>query len=225
MLPKSTNSTTDLKQSLPGGFKYNETPDGFLPILINGKKVYAGFLERLFAGFIDFLIAIPFLYLFSYLQAINIFIAIIAIIINASFFSIYTVFFNLKYGGTLGKLAAGIRITKPNGDKIGFKEAILRSVVDIIYALLFGCFQLYAISQVNIDIYLVAGHIEKSRLLAEHSPKFSKYASFISNVWYWSEMVILLSNKRKRALHDFIAGTVVIQKEYSKWNSTKPNDI
>ena len=32
--------------------------------------------------------------------------------------------------------------------------------------------------------------------------------------WFLSEFVVLLMNKRKRALHDFIAGTIVVNKEF-----------
>ncbi|WP_255590049.1 hypothetical protein [Marinicella meishanensis] len=33
-------------------------------------------------------------------------------------------------------------------------------------------------------------------------------------VWYWSELLVMLTNERRRALHDFIAGTVVIKKAF-----------
>jgi len=35
------------------------------------------------------------------------------------------------------------------------------------------------------------------------------------DVWYWSEIIVILFNKRNRALHDFLAGTVVIHKKYA----------
>ena len=187
----------------------------FLPILKDGEKVYAGFWKRLGAAFIDVFVWIPFAFVFYYIQGINITVAIVAAVVQAFFFSIYSVYFNLKYGGTVGKLAVGIRVTKPNGHKIGMREALLRSSVDIVYGLLFAIFQVYAISQVDSDSYLTAGYMERLRLFAPLYPKYSKYTNILSNVWYWSEMIVLLLNKRKRALHDFIAGTVVIQKKYA----------
>lgn len=36
----------------------------------------------------------------------------------------------------------------------------------------------------------------------------------VNQLWVWSEFIVLLFNKRKRAIHDFIAGTVVIKQEY-----------
>ena len=38
----------------------------------------------------------------------------------------------------------------------------------------------------------------------------------MQQIWIWSEFVVLLFNRRKRAIHDFIAGTVVILKEFAE---------
>lgn len=187
----------------------------FLPILKNGKKVYAGFWKRFCAAISDMIVYISVAYAFYHIQSINIDIAIVASVILASFFPIYSFYFNLKYGGTLGKLAVGIRVTKPNGKRIGAREALLRSIVDIAYGLFFAIFQIYAILQADSETYLTAGYIDRTRLLLPLYPDFSKYTQLLSDGWYWSEMIVLLLNKRKRALHDFIAGTVVIYKEFA----------
>ncbi len=191
----------------------------FLPIMRDGNRVYAGFWKRLGAAAIDLLVWIPFIIFFYYIQSINIPIAIVAAVIYAFSFSIFCIFFNLRYGGTLGKLAVGIRVTKPNGEMIEVREALLRSSVDIIFGLLFACFQVFAICQVDSDKYLIAGYMDRVKLIMPHYPEFSNDMNTFSDVWYCSEMVVLLFNKRKRALHDFIAGTVVVQKEYRRTGS------
>ena len=188
----------------------------FLPLEKEGGKVYAGFWKRLPAALIDTLVLIPLIFVFHYIQSINIIIAMIAAVIFSFLFSLYGVYFNLKYGGTLGKLAVGIRVTKPNGQKISLREALLRSSVDIVFGLLFTASEVYAISRVDPDAYLMAGYMERGKLLIPLYLEYSKFIYDLSNVWYWSEMVVLLLNKRKRALHDFIAGTVVIKKAYEK---------
>jgi len=33
-------------------------------------------------------------------------------------------------------------------------------------------------------------------------------------IWIGSELLVMLTNKKRRALHDFIAGTVVIKKTF-----------
>jgi len=100
----------------------------FLPLSKDGKYVYAGFWKRLGAAILDFVVWIPFHILVYYVSSINIVIALGVAIIQAFFYSIYNVSLNLIYGGTLGKLLVEIRITKPNGKKIGIKTALLWSV-------------------------------------------------------------------------------------------------
>lgn len=186
----------------------------FLPLNIDGKRVYAGFWKRLAAAIVDMPIFILIIYLFHFTQTVNIEVAIISAVVYSFLFPLYSVVFNLKYGGTLGKLAVGIRVTKPKGEKIDLREALLRSSVDIFFAVLFAVSQVYAISNVDPEAYLMAGYIEQMNLISPLYPAINKYTNILSWVWFWSEMVVLLFNKRKRALHDYIAGTVVIKKEY-----------
>ncbi len=34
--------------------------------------------------------------------------------------------------------------------------------------------------------------------------------SLLEKIWFWSEVIFVLTNAKKRAIHDFIAGTVVV---------------
>ena len=191
----------------------------FLPLEIEGERVYAGFWARLLAAIVDIIVFIPIIVIFHYLQSINIRLTIFVVVFYSCLFSAYSVYFNLKYGGTIGKLITGIRITKPDGNKIQIKEALLRSSVDIFYGLVFAIAQVYAIKKVDPNAYLVAGYMERVRLTLPLHPEFMKHMDKLNEVWYWSELIVLLFNKRKRALHDFIAGTVVIKKNINEKGS------
>jgi len=106
----------------------------FLPIKLNGEKVYAGFWNRFCAGILDTLILIPFIMLFKWLEGLDRNLAIFITIPSTIFFALYNLYFNAKFGGTIGKLAVKILITKPNGMFIGWSEALKRSLVDIVFA-------------------------------------------------------------------------------------------
>jgi uncharacterized RDD family membrane protein YckC len=93
------------------------------------------------------------------------------------------------FGGTPGKLIVGIRIRKISGEKAGFKEIFLRSIVDMVLGLL------------SIALY--------------YYPRWHDSISVIYQAWMWGEMLVLLTNKKKRAIHDFIANTVVIHMPFS----------
>lgn len=46
--------------------------------------------------------------------------------------------------------------------------------------------------------------------LKTHEPIWATGVETASLIWFWSEFIVMLLNKRRRALHDFIAGTIVI---------------
>jgi len=117
----------------------------FLPIKIDDNNVYAGFGRRLGAAFIDILVLMPATVIFVYLQGIGIEVAIASIVISTILYSLYSIYFHYKFGATLGKMAVDLKVTLPNGSKIGFKHALLRSSVELAYALLTTTSQLIAI--------------------------------------------------------------------------------
>jgi len=46
--------------------------------------------------------------------------------------------------------------------------------------------------------------------MIELAPSWYKSLQWIQNAWVWGELIVLLTNRKRRALHDFIAGTVVV---------------
>lgn len=188
----------------------------FLPIEKNGNKVYAGFLKRFGAGIVDMLVFILFYFLFQYLEGISIPVAIITVLITSTLFSTYTVYFHYRFGATLGKLAVGIKVTLPDGSRIGLQNALLRSSVEIGFAMVFVVAKIIAISNADPQQYLAVGWFDRAQYIVPLYPAWFGAVNAASQLWYWSEFFVLLFNKRKRAIHDFIAGTVVINKRYAE---------
>lgn len=186
----------------------------FLPLKIDGKRVYAGFWKRFRSIWVDCFVLLPFAFLFAWLQGFHRTLAMFLIVPSTVLFALYSIYFNARFGGTLGKLAVGIRITKPNGEKIGWKEAWMRSFVDVMFALAMLLLELWALGLVDPLEYKDVGLLQRQKLLSFHYPWWHQIVFIGQQVWLWSEVVVLLLNRRKRALHDFIAGTVVVQKEF-----------
>jgi len=188
----------------------------FLPINYAGERVYAGFWRRFCALWVDFFIVMPLAFFLLWLEGFDKTLAIVITIPSTALFSMYHVYFNARYGGSLGKLTVGIRVTRPDGSKIGWTEAIARSAVDTVFALVTLCFQVWALTRISgADYSNATGIFEQARLLQSHRPSWASQVDILHQVWIWSELIILLLNKRKRALHDFIAGTIVIRKEFA----------
>lgn len=188
----------------------------FLPIEINKEKVYAGFGKRFGSAIVDMLVFIPFMFLFHFVQSSSLSMAMVSVVLSSLLFSAYTIYFHYKFGATLGKMAFGIKVALPNGEKIGLKQAFLRSSVDLAFALLMVVAQVIAISNADAETYLNAGWMERAEYIMPLFPVWYGAVSIASQIWYWGEFIVLLFNKRKRAIHDYIAGTVVIRQEYAE---------
>lgn len=188
----------------------------FLPLEINNEKVYAGFWKRFGSAIVDMLVFIPFMFAFHFIESSSLSMAIVSVILSSILFSAYSVYFHYKFGATLGKMALGIKVTLPDGKRIGLKQALLRSSVDLAFALFMVIAQIIAISNADPEVYLNAGWIERTEYIIPLFPVWYGAVNIASQIWYWGEFIVLLFNKRKRALHDFIAGTVVIHQEYAE---------
>lgn len=188
----------------------------FLPIEKDGVRVYAGFWTRFGALWVDVLVLLPFALASSWLQGVSIRLAVLGTIANSAIFLGYTIYFHYRYGATLGKMATGIKVTLPDGSPIGLRQAFLRSSVETGFAFLSLVATVVAILNADPEQYLSAGWTERTEYAASLFPAWHAIVSIASAIWGWSEVIVLLLNERRRALHDFIAGTVVIHKQFTE---------
>jgi uncharacterized RDD family membrane protein YckC len=176
-------------------------------------KIYSGFWSRFAANLLDGLIFMPCLFLLLFINSFNKNIYFFTIIPHLLFTVWYHVYLPQRYGGTPGKLIAGIKIVRMDSSPIGWKESLLRYSVNIFFAALNIIMMSAAIMAADDEIYNNLNWFQRSAYLSR-SIKGGGIMAGLSNIWIWSEMVVLLFNKRKRAIHDFIAGTVVLKSEY-----------
>jgi len=159
---------------------------------------YAGFGIRLGANILDGLFLLPFYILTGLLArfvSVSEFMLITIILYLIIFW--YKVDLPKKYGGTPGKLIFKMKIIKIDSENIGWKQAFLRESVELILRLLSDIILFLSIFEINLPVN-----------------KMNTIITIIFHIWAWSEIIILLTNERKRSAHDFIAGTVVVKSKY-----------
>ena len=114
----------------------------------------------------------------------------------------YNIYFIGKYGQTLGKMYFGLKVKdSSNESPIGYQQALKRDIVPILWILLVTPYQMA----------IAPPFIIQNGDLVENSDIFLHAQIFIIYGWVVLEMFTMLFNKRRRAIHDFIAGTVVIR--------------
>jgi uncharacterized RDD family membrane protein YckC len=176
----------------------------------SSKIKYGGFWKRFGANFIDAMICIvailPIMLLIKY-NGLFVYILMFLGLIVSPFYSVY---FNTKNGATPGKQFMGLKILTVNLDKITIKEAFLRSSVDILLSFLQFIGILLAISYVSQVISNGGSSMTLLHKVQEVNSPIYQFSKSFENLWFWSEVIVLLFNKKRRALHDFIAKTVVV---------------
>ncbi len=175
---------------------------------------YAGFWKRLCAAILDVVVTLPVLLLLAWMNSISRELAMVLVLPTAFFFWFYVVAFHARFGATPGKMLVNIKVVRADDyADIGWYEASLRSSVEIGFAAIGLVGQFIALSRMSSSEYQRLGAFEREIKLAELQPEWMLVLEAMVHVWYWSEMIVLLFNRRKRAIHDFIAGTVVIHSD------------
>lgn len=174
---------------------------------------YAGFWKRFGAYWLDFLILLPiaFLSLLGNEQS-RLFQAYYFVpgLLIGLWFHVYLV---ARYGGTPGKLLLKIKIAKVDGSDVTYKEAMLRYSVLMVITIVMAAAMIPITLNMSNEFYFSMTWQKRAIFMSRNAPSWYGYANIAMNIWVWSEFIVMLTNKRRRALHDFIAGTVVVHKE------------
>lgn len=171
---------------------------------------YAGLWPRLGALLLDFIILLPITTLtFWGSSAFRLF-DLYYLIPGTVFGLFYSVYLVRRYGGTPGKLIIGIRIRKLNGEPVGYREAFLRYSVDFILCMLMSVALIFPLFHMSDAQYHSLSFMQRYQRMVELAPSWYKPLQWIQTAWVWGELVVLLTNRKRRAIHDFIAGTVVV---------------
>lgn len=179
------------------------------PKAVSHTMNYATFWQRLTAALIDVLVLLPLMLIEFWLESISKTTAIVLVIPMTGAYCAYTIYCHGQFGQTVGKHALGIRVVRMTGERIGWREAWLRSSVDVAFAALNVISSFIALVSISDSEYYGVGWLQRGNNLYALYPAWYGWTFAASEIWVWSEVVVMLFNKRRRALHDFIAGTVV----------------
>jgi len=175
-----------------------------------GQLWYAGFWPRLGATIVDGLVLAPItvfsFWLLSHSKSASIALTFPLAIIGPA----YEFFLLARYGQTIGKMVTRIAVFRTSGDSIGWREVALRCSVQASLSLLSTISMFCAMRRLP-DASWTGGWMTIFARLQPLEPSWGRWAAYAMNVWIWGELITLFFNRKRRALHDFIAGTVVVR--------------
>lgn len=106
----------------------------------------------------------------------------------------YSVFMHGRFGQTLGKFICGVKVLTVSGARISYEHAIRRDILP---------FLLLPVGLWTITYFAIYREYPQSTIYP--------LAQQIGLFWGLLELVTMLFNEQRRALHDYIAKTVVVR--------------
>lgn len=160
---------------------------------------YKTFWPRFWAGFIDGLVFIPLNWVLDQIWVLELstMASILWYFVSYFSFSIYVVAMHGRFGQTVGKMITGVTVLREDNEEvISYWRSFVRESPYI--AMIF-------LGWISISYLVVTktGHTQYQTL--------DVLLGYAAILWFTLEVVTMLSNKKRRALHDFIAGTVVVR--------------
>ncbi|OME72307.1 hypothetical protein BSK65_08015 [Paenibacillus odorifer] len=166
------------------------------------QEDFIGFWKRVLATILDLLIIlIPAVIVYWIFNSLAVSLhSEIPIILEYIFFVVFDVFMIVRFGGTPGKLILKMKIVNQQGNIPTLKEALIRNIFRImstIFSMIVGV-SLYDLTVISTTL----------NLWAPLATDLSKILGLIMLVDY----LFVAFTPRKRALHDMMAGTYVVDK-------------
>jgi uncharacterized RDD family membrane protein YckC len=120
----------------------------------------------------------------------------------------YTVVMHARYGQTFGKMVTKVRVVDFRTEgRISWRQAWLREGIPM--ALSFGL--------LGWQVFLILTGSLSPSAVTETPDNGPWLLTALPGLWFLAEILTMLTNDKRRALHDVIAGTVVIR------TNTRPN--
>lgn len=177
---------------------------------------YGTFWQRVAATLIDMLVLLPVIVAVEWISGSSRAVAM-SLLLPAALLDIgYAIYFHARFGQTVGKRVMGIQVVRLGGNAIGWREAWLRSSVTTVVSMIQVAASWVALSRIGEGAYEGLGWLQRDTLLSQHAPAWSSWIDGVSLAWSWVAVVVMLFHRQRRSLHDFIAGTVVVQEPRSE---------
>ncbi|HET9495748.1 MAG TPA: RDD family protein [Chloroflexia bacterium] len=170
---------------------------------------YAGFWRRVGAGLIDLALWIPVVVMLYWLESVSRAAAILSAVLGSALYYAYVLPLTKRFGGTLGKLAVGIRVRPVDGSTLQWDHVVRRSAVDMVSSATILAAVIIGLSEIPFEAYRAASWTDRTGVLTQAVPWYP-WATNAYMLWVLSEFLVILLNRKRRALHDFIAGTIVV---------------
>ena len=162
---------------------------------------YRTFWRRAGAAVLDFLVLMPLglLLIFVGPHLTLSIVRFVLYLLNAGAALAYSILLHARYGQTLGKRVTRVKVVDISGTPIGMRQALWRD----------GPWLVFALVDVAWATTVIVRGFNPFRL--EGDLMMPVTVATANMTWLLVEFATMLTNRRRRAVHDWIARTVVVK--------------
>jgi uncharacterized RDD family membrane protein YckC len=172
---------------------------------------YAGFGQRLGAMVIDMLVLLPVTALVYWLQSSPAG-AIFGSVLSLVVFNGYHIVLVATRGQTVGKLAMDIQVRRADGAKAGWGAAFIRRMPDLLLSVVLTLATVQAVAALTqADFDFADDLMRRMKMMAAALPAWTGLVNVLFGCFRIADVITFFCNPRNRALHDYIADTVVVE--------------
>jgi uncharacterized RDD family membrane protein YckC len=172
---------------------------------------YASFWRRLVASLIDFLIVGAATIAVGWIASLSRVAAVGVLPVLWTAVLAYEPLLHTLFGATVGKRVMQTRVVLLNGEKISWRNAVVRSSVALVFTASWMWLMTVAILGLGPQDFVGQGWAELVQRAKPALPPLFDVMDTAATIWAGSECLTTLFNRRRRAIHDYLAGTVVIR--------------
>ena len=174
------------------------------PYQVTDENRYRTFCRRFWAIFLDaFVVGIPLAIATAIVAHSQMIGQLLAAYLDQVFYFMglaYYVVMHAACGQTVGKMMTYIKVVDTSEAKgVTFMQAVLRDIVPVLFAI---------VSAIYLAVYGVSVDDAEMTITAQ---EILNATSGVALAWWLAEIVTMLFNRKRRAVHDFIARTVVVR--------------
>ena len=172
-----------------------------LKSVVSVKHRYTTFWPRFWARILDTMILAPILFLFSFTfsQLESTFLRVLDYGVVSIAVLAYSIWMHGTFGQTLGKMACRVSVLDVSEQPLTMHQAAMRDIFGIVLLPFAWAINIPRIFH-GIDI-----------LKPENATPIDYLFLNLGLCWFLLECATILTNRKRRALHDFIAGSIVVR--------------
>lgn len=175
--------------------------------------VYGSVRRRIAAHILDMLVALIPMAVIVFVGAGHQEVEIVLTPLRGSLLFLYLFYFHGKTGQTPGKKWLGLMVVSDQGQRVGFLQAARRDAIFLVLSLPWMVATVVALQRVPPDSYVRLWGNGLAALEATLRPEWYEPMQLLLLVIAALQLVVMRVSKRRKSVHDYIGGTVVIRTE------------